>query len=188
MHLGAAAYDGPVVDVGLAREAHVTHEDAVVADAAVVGDVHVRHYQGVAAHAGDSLAAGPGAAVDGGAFANVDAVAYLHPSHLSVELEVLGNSSHDGSGEHRAVAAQLYVRENGGVRQYPAAGAYLYVVFNVCVGSDLHVFCKTGSGMNGGKRVNIGHNYLIFKCLLISRAACVLSECPGLNASTRAFR
>ena len=143
----AAADDGPVVNVGLTGDTHVAHKYTVVTHAAIVRHVHVRHYKSVASDAGNPLAAGLGATVDGGALAYVHPVSYLHPGHLAVELEVLRDGAHHGSGEHIAVTSHFDIREDGGVRKYLAAGTDLYIVVDECVRTYLNVVRKAGAGM-----------------------------------------
>ena len=88
--------NGPVRDFRLAGEGDVAHEDAVVADLAVMGDMDIGHDERVAADLGQELAAGLGAAVDGGALADGHPVADLHPGHLAFVLEVLRDGAAPG--------------------------------------------------------------------------------------------
>ena len=101
--------------------------------------MYIRHYQGVAAHLGDTLAAGLGTPVDGGALTYGHIVAYLDISHLTVKLEVLRLGAHNRSRIYGAVASHRDIFEYGSVRQYLAAVTYLDVVIYECIWSDLDI-------------------------------------------------
>ena len=144
MGLGAASDYRPVVYHRLAGKTNIAGEYAMVADDAVVCDVNVRHDKGVVADPGDELAAGLGAAVDGCAFADCDIVPEFDVCDFTFVLEVLGDRPDHCPGEYVAVATHLYVLENGGVREDPAAVADLDVVIDVCEGPDFDVVAELG--------------------------------------------
>ena len=149
VHDGAAADNRPVVHLSLAGDAHIAHEDAVVADAAVVRDVHVRHNQGVAADLGHALAARLGAAVDGGALADGDVVANLHIGHFALKLQILRHGAHDGSRENLTAAAHSHIRVDGRVRMNLAVVADYDIVIDEGVWAYFNVFAQLRVGAYG---------------------------------------
>ena len=157
VHGGVASDDGPVVDVSLAGYSHVAYEYAVVAHAAVMRHMHVGHDERVVAYSGHSLAAGLGAAVDGGALPYGHVVAYLHIGLLAVELQVLGDSAHDGSGEDLAVVAHGDVGENVGMGIDLAVVPDGHVVVDEGVGSDLDVLSQFCVRAHCRERMNFNH-------------------------------
>jgi len=162
MHLGASAYDGPVIHVRLSGYAYITHEYAVVAHAAVVRYMYVGHDESVAAYLGDSLAAGLGAAVDGSALAYGDMVADLYVGDLSVKFEVLGNGPHYCSGEDFTAFAHLDIRVDDCVGVYLAAVSYHDIVVNECIGPDFDILAEDGTRVDRCKRMDFCHNSLVF--------------------------
>ena len=157
MGYGAAAEYGPVVHVGLAGYAYVAYQYAVVAYGTVVCDVGVGHKEHIVAYPGHTLAAGLGAAVDGGTFADVHPVAYLDVSHLTFELEVLRYGAHNRTREDRTVLAHLHVVEYGGVRENAAAVSDFYEFVNECVRSDFDVLAYLRIRMHSGQWMNLAH-------------------------------
>ena len=164
MSLGSAADDGPVSDLGLAGNADIADEDAVVSYGTIVGDMHVRHYQCVASDLGDALAAGLGAPVDGDTFTDGDIVSYLHIGYLSVKLEVLRNGSKNGSREDFAVLSHLHVRINHSVRMYLAAVSDFYIFVNECVWPDLDVVSENRLRADGSKWMDLVHVDIVLFC------------------------
>ncbi len=165
-HLGklvahtAASQGYPVVNVGLSGQARVTHDDAVVAYRAVVGNVGVAHNEGVAAHTGNVFAAGGGTAVDGGALADVHAVANLHAGFLAFKLEVLGNGTYHGAGEHGAVLAHFDIGVDGGAVENAAAVTNLYVGVDEGEGAHFYIVSQFGLGAYTGEGMNLVHKQL----------------------------
>ena len=158
MRQGAAAEDGPVRDFRLAGEGDVAHEDAVVADLAVMGDMDIGHDERVAAHLGQELAAGLGAAVDGGALADGHPVTDFHPGDFALVFEVLRDGAHDGARKDGAVAAHFHIGEDDGVREELAAVADFDVVVHEHVGTDFDVVAELREGADRCERMDLIHS------------------------------
>ena len=160
---GAAADDGPVRDLRLAGQGDMAHDDAVAADLAVMGDMGVGHDERVAAHLGQELAAGLGAAVDGGTFADGHPVADLHPGHLAFVLEVLWDRAYDRARKDGAITAHFDIGKDDGVREELAAVADLDVVVDKDVGTDFDVVAEPGIRADGSERVDLIHGQSLFQ-------------------------
>ena len=157
MHHGASAENRPVVDIGLAGNSHVTHEDAMLAHAAVMRDMDIRHNEGVVADLGNAFSAGLGAAVDSSALADGHVIANLDVCDFTVELEILGNCRNDCAGEDFAMLTYLRIRKDG------CMGIYLGIItdFDVFVdkriGPDLHVLTELGERTDACQRMYVCH-------------------------------
>ena len=160
---GASAQDGPVLEFRLARQGDMAHEDAVAADAAVMGDMDIGHHERVAAHLRHELAAGLGAAVDGGALADGDPVPDLHPGDLAFILEVLRDGTHDRAGEYGAVAAHFHIGEDDGMREDMAAVADFDIRVDEGVGADFDVVSEFRVGAHGSERMDLIHGRFLFQ-------------------------
>ena len=138
MRAGVSGHYAPVFYIHLSGQGRIADQDAVPAHITVVGDVDVRHHQGVVPDTGDSLAAGFGSPVDGGAFSDIHPVADLYPGLFSLEFQVLGNAAHDGAREDGTVPADLHMVQDGGVVQDSASVAN----FSVCIdeGKGPHLY------------------------------------------------
>ena len=115
-----------------------------------MGDMCIGHDKSVASHLCGTFAAGFGAAVDGGAFADVHSVTNLHPAFLSFEFEVLGNGAHDGAGKYGAVLSHSDMIVNGGSVEDFAAVADFHVVIDKGEGADFHIISQLCSGIYTG--------------------------------------
>ena len=179
----------PVIDISLTCDAHITYENAVFSDGAVVCHVAVGHQEGIAAHFGHSLAAGLGTPVDGGALTNSHIVTEFHIGHLSVKLEVLRDSSHNGSGENAAILSHSDIIKNRGVGKNLAAVTNLDELVNIGIRADFHIVTNLCIRMNAGKRMNsCAHIFFYFIFSLTILATAVLIVCPDLYAVTLACR
>ncbi len=121
----------------------------------------IGHYEGVAADLGDELAAGLGAPVDGGAFADGHAVPDLHAGNFPFEFQVLGNGTDDGARKYGAVTAHLDVGENGSVRKNLAAVSDFHVVIDEGEGADFDAFPELGAGADDGQRMDLIHSQVL---------------------------
>ena len=160
VHNGASADDGPVVDISFAGNAHIAYKYAMVTHMAVVSHVHVGHYQGVVSDAGNSLAAGLGAAVDGGALTDGDIVSYLDIGDLALELQVLGLGTDYRSGEHAATRTYLDIRKYGCVGIYLTIVTDFDILVDIGIGPDFDILAEFGLGAYGCQGMNVCHNLL----------------------------
>jgi hypothetical protein len=157
MRTALAANHAPVLNVRLSGKAGVTDKDAMIAYAAVVSHVDIGHYKGIASNLGKSLSAGLGAAVYGGALADVHAVSNLHPGVLSLKLEVLRDGSHYCSGKHSAVFTHAYMAVNGGTVEDFAAVAYDDVIVYKGKGAYFYILSQFSAGIHAGEGVDLRH-------------------------------
>lgn len=106
---------------------------------------------------GDTLSAGLGSSVDGGALADGHIVTDLDIGHFSIEFEILRDGSDHGAGEDFAVGSHLDVWVDDCMWMYLGVVADLDVVIDEGVRSDLYVFAQLCIGAYSSKRMNFCH-------------------------------
>ena len=191
MGTGLTAADSPVVHIRFAGQTRITHNDAMPADLTIVRNMGIRHNQGITADACDALAAGLGAPVHGGAFADIHAVANLHPGFLTFKLQVLRDGPHHGPREDGAVLAHFHVVVYGSPVQDAAAVANLGVGVYIGEGPYLNIVPQLGRGVYISKRMNLVHTVLFkqgsqrFGRLGVNGVAAFIGRYPGVEVAAR---
>ena len=162
VHEGTAAKDCPVFDVGLTCDAGVAYKDAMVADCTVMGDMDIRHYESIVTDLGHAFAAGLGTTVDGSALTDSDTVTDFDIGGLTVEFQVLRNSSYYSTREDFAVLAECNVFIYYSIRMNLAAVTDGNVIINECKRADFYIVAKFCLRADECKRMDFINFVLLF--------------------------
>ncbi len=133
---GPPAEEGFVADHAMPAEQSGIGHDNTAAEDAVVGDMDTAHDEAVVTDAGSALFTGLNRAMDGGGFADGDAVADGEFTDGWIGLEMLGGQAYVSSGPDRAGLTDAGAAVQVGVFMDDGCGTDRNVSLGEGVGSD----------------------------------------------------